>query len=229
MSKFEKFHSKNKFTYFDHLTIICVREKRQAILQNAKTTKYEKTKINDRNAKKNILKKFYEIETFMNLSIDEQKSMKIWKLKKFYQRKFNEKKFDKFKSLIITINYHINYSMQRNDLKKNDETRCDRKKFNRKKKRVNTKNALNQIKIKLNNTIESTFNENDHFVNFVTFLIWHMIQSLIILTYHINLIKFRTFRTRTLNICISRSKDENVCVILKTKFFWKRQKIQILL
>ena len=77
MSKSEEFHSKNKFTYSDHSVIICVREKRQAVLQNAKTTIYEKTKINDRSAKKNILKKFYENETFMNLSIDEQKSMKI--------------------------------------------------------------------------------------------------------------------------------------------------------
>ena len=77
MAKSEKFHSKNEFTYFDHSAIIRAREKRQAVLQNAKPTKYEKTKINDRSAKKNILKKFYENETFMNLSIDEQKSMKI--------------------------------------------------------------------------------------------------------------------------------------------------------
>ena len=39
------------------------------------------------------------------------------------------------------------------------------------KKRVNTKNALNQIKIKLNDITESIFNDDDHFVNFVTFLI----------------------------------------------------------
>ena len=39
------------------------------------------------------------------------------------------------------------------------------------KKRVNTKNALNQIKIRLNDIIKSIFNENDYFVNFVTFLI----------------------------------------------------------
>ena len=77
MSKSEKFHSKNEFTYSDHSIIIRVREKRQAVLQNAKTAKYEKTKINDRTAKRNILKKFYENETFINLSIDEQKSIKI--------------------------------------------------------------------------------------------------------------------------------------------------------
>ena len=129
MSKSEKFYSKNEFTYFDHSAIIRVREKRQTVLQNAKTTKYKKTKINNRNAKKNTLKKFYENETFINLSIDEQKSMKIWKLKKFYQRKFNEKKFDKFKLLIITINYHINCSMQRNDLRKKWQNALQSKKI----------------------------------------------------------------------------------------------------
>ena len=40
-----------------------------------------------------------------------------------------------------------------------------------KKKRVKTKNALNQIKIKLNDITELIFNDDDYFVDFVTFLI----------------------------------------------------------
>ena len=62
--------------------------------------------------------------------------------------------------------------MQRNNLKKKMTKRAaTEKNLAEEKERVNTKNALNQIKIRLNDIIESIFNKNDHFVDFVTFLI----------------------------------------------------------
>ena len=46
ISKFEKFYFKNEIIYFDNFAIIRVREKRQTILQNLNTAKYEKIKMN---------------------------------------------------------------------------------------------------------------------------------------------------------------------------------------
>ena len=76
-SKPEKFHFKNKFIYSDNPAIIRAREKRQTALQNMKTIEYEKTKTNDRQTKKTVLKKLYENERFLAMFIDEQKLMKI--------------------------------------------------------------------------------------------------------------------------------------------------------
>ena len=89
-SKSEKFHFKNKFIYSDNFATIRVREKRQTTLQNIKTIEYEKIKINDCQTKKTVFKKLYEVEKFLTIFIDEQKSMKIRKLEKLYQRKFND-------------------------------------------------------------------------------------------------------------------------------------------
>ena len=106
ISKSEKFYFKDEIIYSDNSAIIRAREKRQAVLQNVNTAKYEKIKTNDRSAKKNLLKKLYEDETFNEMSIDEQKTVKILKLKKLFQRRFNEKKSDKH----LIINYHITLS-----------------------------------------------------------------------------------------------------------------------
>lgn len=105
-----EFHSRDSSTYSSKPNTIKAREKRQAALKTADTAEYEKAKANDRSAKRNLLKKLQEDDTFNTLSTEEQQVIEEWKIEKLSQKRFEERKSGTYFT-IITFHRHINVSI----------------------------------------------------------------------------------------------------------------------
>ena len=93
--EFKMFHLKNFKIFSNNSIIIRARKKRQKVLRNKNFSKYMKTKINNRFAKKHFLQTLKQVSKYLRLSINQQTNMKDIELKKLTKKKFDEQKFDK--------------------------------------------------------------------------------------------------------------------------------------